>query len=1427
MRRVRFAVVLLLCLGPAATASAADIHFGFSRADITPSEPLRLSGYGNREKPSEGVDEPLFARVMALRCGDGPVHVLVSVDTIGFPGTLTRQIQEQVEQRHGVSRARLALACTHSHTSPHIKLEADNAFADNLFAVPQTDDEREKTIAYTSRTRDRIVAAVGDAISDLSPGRLFAAEGKATFAKNRRVIRDSKWTGFGEAPAGPVDHALPLLKITDASGQTLRGLVFNYACHCTTFGGEYNRVNGDWAGYAARSLEEAHAAAVALCTIGCGADANPQRDRDKAFQLAQSQGREIADEVQRLLAGDMTEITAPLHATYGFAGLPIDRPSLDELRGRLSDGNPQVRRHAENMLAVHERMGRLPETYPMPIQVWRFGDQFAMVFLGGEVCVDYSFRIKKELREQLSALSSQLSAPVWVTSYANDVFGYVASERMRAEGGYEVDSSMIYYNQPGRWSSGTEEVILRRLHELFRDGLPEGPISAEDSLRYFTLPEGFAIDLVAAEPLITDPVNFAGGPDGRLWVVEMGDYPRGANGEAPAHGRNTPWDGPAGGRIQVLTDRDHDGRYDEAVTFIDDLHFPTGVFPWRKGAIVACAPDILYLEDTNGDGRADERKVLFTGFVESNPQHRVNGFAYGLDNWLYLGSGASSGEITCVRTGETVNISNRDLRIDPDRGLLEAESGRTQYGRSRDDWGNWFGNTNSEPLFHFVISDRHLRRNPFVASPKPTVHLVPGAVEVFPTSRTLDRFNDLYALNRFTSACSPTIFRDSTLGPDVQGAALICEPVHNLVSRRMLQPDSVTFRADRHGSEQQSEFLSSRDNWFRPVRLATGPDGTLWVCDMYRMVIEHPQWIPEAWQARINVYAGNDRGRIYRIYRTEQPPTPVPDLRLVSENELVAQLRSDNGWRRDTAQMLLVQRELVSPDALRQLEDEAARASSPLTRIHALNVLGGRDALTERILLTALRDPSAAVVREAARLCEDRAAQMPALAQALRRIAAHDDVHVRYQIALALGAFAGDDADAALADIAARDIDDAWVRAAVLTSVNGRAERVLVSLLRTAPSSDERSQLVGQLVATALGDAPEQGVARILRTIAAPQGNGVQDWQLLGLAACVDALERRKLDLARLGDSGNAELKPALAATEPLFAHARETVRNPQTPLDRRCSAAALLARGLSRQDEDRRLLVSLLGPQTPPNLQSAAVASLSRLRGEAVPGLLMSNWRSTEPRLRSEILSALLSRDAWAKVLVARLAEGEIAVADLDAATRNRLSEHKHDDIRAAAATLLGAATSADRRKVLDDYRSAVEQAGDASRGAEVFRKRCAACHQHQNIGADVGAKLASLQDKSADSLLTAILDPNRAVEAKYTGYSAATRDGRVVTGMIVEETATSITLAKSDGTRDIILRVDLDSLASSGKSFMPEGLEKDLSPQDVADVIAFVRSE
>ena len=287
--------------------------------------------------------------------------------------------------------------------------------------------------------------------------KLFLATGKVTFARNRRSLKEGKWIGFGVNPRGPVDHSLSFLKIVDTEGK-VRGIVFNYACHCTTFNGNYNRVNGDWAGYASSYLEQSFPNAVAICTIGCGADSNPQRARDqsKAFKLAQAQGKEIYEEIKQLASQKMKPITANLTTAYGHAHLKYDLPTEESLKEQLKSSRPQARQHAENMLALQKSKAGLPTSYANPIQIWKFGNQLTMIFLGGETVVDYSLRLKKEIK----------SEQTWVTAYANDVLGYVASERMRQEGGYEVDYSMVYYNKPGRWATGTEERIISKVHEL-------------------------------------------------------------------------------------------------------------------------------------------------------------------------------------------------------------------------------------------------------------------------------------------------------------------------------------------------------------------------------------------------------------------------------------------------------------------------------------------------------------------------------------------------------------------------------------------------------------------------------------------------------------------------------------------------------------------------------------------------------------------------------------------------------------------------------------------------------------------------------------------------------------------------------------------------------------------------------------------------
>ena len=855
------------------------------------------------------------------------------------------------------------------------------------------------------------------------------------------------------------------------------------------------------------------------------------------------------------------------------------------------------------------------------------------------------------------------------------------------------------------------------------------------------------------------------------------------------------------------------------------------MLPWRDGALVSCVPDIFLARDTDGDGHADQREVLFSGFSKANPQHQMSGFSRGLDNWIYLACGNAHGKVRCVRSGQEVSISGRDARIRPDAGLLEAVSGQSQYGRCRDDWNRWFGNTNGEPLFQFVIEDRYLSRNPYVPAPSPRVAMTdpPVAPPVYPTSRTAGRFNDLFDANRFTSACSPLIFRDKTLGPDTQGAAFICAPVHNLVSRLMLTPHGVTYQGHRHRSEQHSEFFSSTDPWCRPVHLATGPDGALWVADMVRQTIEHPQWIPEAWQIKLDLYAGNQLGRIYRIYRTDTPPTAIPNFTKLSSAALLQELGAANGWRRDTAQQLLGERNDLS--VVPALEAMAASDPRPLARAHALATLDRLDRLTAKMLLTALDDRDPRVVAWAIVLAEPKLAAHPELAERLLDLAGHDDLKVRFQLALTLGELPekfhlAERTGQALLNLASRDPDDPWIRTAVISSSRQVAGRMLTELLQSSGRIHELGQLLQDLIATSLGKDIPAGTARVIRAILADRGirapGDVQDWQFTALASCLAALERRNLnwDAVVRGDPAGT------AAAQPLLAAARQVTGDPRAPLDRRLAAIGLLGCEAAHRKEDQALLTELLSVRTPPELQRAAVRVLARERPADLVKRLLADWPSRSPQLHAQIIATLLTRGEWVRGLMQALAAGTLPTNDLDATSRWRLLGYPHPGIREQALRLFGDQATSSRAGLLASYAKAASLPADAGRGKTIFSKTCASCHQHAGIGKNLGPKLAALQDKSSAYLMTAILDPNRAIDQKYHVCTVITQNGLSLSGLITGETANSIELADAQGNTHTILRIDIDELANSDISFMPAGLEKELSPQDLADVMAFVRS-
>jgi len=966
--------------------------------------------------------------------------------------------------------------------------------------------------------------------------------------------------------------------------------------------------------------------------------------------------------------------------------------------------------------------------------------------------------------------------------------------------GFFVHSRRLWWQNEDT-ASLPDLVDRRSFNDLLKDVEPRGK-SPEASLKSIRVAPGFTVELAAAEPLVKDPIAFEWGADGKLWVVEMGDYPLGTDGK-----------GKFGGVVRFLQDTTGDGRYDKQTTFLDGLGFPTGVIPWRNGIIVACAPDIFYAEDRDGDGKADHREILFTGFVQGNQQHRLNGFELGLDGWVYGANGESGGSVRSKKTGTTTAIQGRDFRFRPDTGEFEAESGMTQYGRHRDDWGHWFGNNNPNWAWHFVLADHELRRNPQYAPADPRKTLEPQT-RLFPVSRTLARFNDFGMANQVTSANSPTPYRDELFGPWYANTLFISEPVHNLVHRMVLVPDGVSFRGRRGPNEADREFLASSDNWFRPTMLKTGPDGALWIADMYRYVIEHPEWIPDDWEKRLDLRAGSEQGRIYRVYPVDKKPRAIPRLSDLDTPALVAALDSPSGWQRDTAQRLLLHRR--DPAATAPLRKLAVETDRPQTRVQAIWALADLDGLDDWSALAGLTDVHPEVRESVIEAVRPLLSVSSRVAGTVLGLADDSEPRVRMRVALLLGDWDDRRAGEALARLARRDGGDPWMRAAILSSAVPHVATLLAKL-GEGNGYGLPAAMVEHLMALA-GSMPDRHLLdSLVRSIGQPAGKGGRyaSWQLAALSGLIEARERAKKTLALDLD----------ASFSPVWAAARKLVRNDSADGASRLAALRLLGHSAARNTGDRNLLIGMLRPQVPLDLQQAAVAALAGTTDSKVPDLLVHDWKKHSPQVRAAILDALLSRSAWTSALLSSLEDGCVPLAEIDPARRQRLLTRRDASQRSRAEAVFSH-TSKARQSVVDAYRPALQHQGDRAAGAAIFKKLCASCHRLGNEGVEVGPDLASLNDKSPESLMIAILDPNRAFEARYAAFAIATVNGRVLSGLISSESSTAVTLRRQEGKEDVLLRSDIQEMSASGQSLMPEGVEKDLKPADLADLIAYIAS-
>jgi len=438
-------------------AEPPQILVGVAKVDITPDYPVRLSGYSSRRHESEGVAQRIWAKALAI--GDqqhGGSAVLITVETCGVPASMADEVYRRLRSEK-LRREQLVVSSSHSHTAPWLP-----GFAPFLTGDPVPAEHQKHMQQYRKELTDKMVQAACEALQSQQPARLSWAQGRVTLAANRRVLKDGIWTGFGVQPDGPVDERLPVLVASRADGKPL-AILANYACHCTTLGGDFNQICGDWAGFAQENIEQDFPGAVALITIGCGADANPE-PRGK-LEFCRDHGRALADEVKRLLGAELKPVAAAPECRLTHLDLPLaSLPSRGDWEKAAAGGGPNGAR-ARHFLASLDRGEALPTTIHYPVATWTFGDDLAMVFLAGEVVVDYAIRLSRECSPDR----------VWVTAYANDMPGYIPSRRILREGGYEADSSMIYYGQPTRFAPEVEDMIVTQIRKMLPPGYGSEP----------------------------------------------------------------------------------------------------------------------------------------------------------------------------------------------------------------------------------------------------------------------------------------------------------------------------------------------------------------------------------------------------------------------------------------------------------------------------------------------------------------------------------------------------------------------------------------------------------------------------------------------------------------------------------------------------------------------------------------------------------------------------------------------------------------------------------------------------------------------------------------------------------------------------------------------------------------------------------------
>ncbi len=945
----------------------------------------------------------------------------------------------------------------------------------------------------------------------------------------------------------------------------------------------------------------------------------------------------------------------------------------------------------------------------------------------------------------------------------------------------------------------------------------------------FQVEPGFTLRRVAAEPLIKDPVDMAFNELGDAMVLEMPGY--------PFEDKQS--------RIVVLKDNDQDGEYDDKLVFVENLQLANSFLPYKKGVLVAAPPYLLFVHDENQDYQPEKVDTLMGGFSTGNLQHNYNSLTMGLDNWIYAANGGNDGAPYWWNDSTNrTNLRGQDFRFNLVTHELErlGESSGG-FGLAIDEYGQVFETHNMEHVSHLVFPDRYVKGRRMLQNhtlENISDHEVNGLARIYPIGEQESRVNHPEQSGYFSGSCGITYYGGGAFGVEYDNTVWVADVVLNLIHVDKLTPNGGSFTASRQ--LENHDFLASTDRSFRPVNMEVGPDGHLYVVDIYRKVIEHPEWIPDDIEKTLDLEAGKDQGRIYRIAKLGVESSFDAD-RFKNEEEMVKSLSHPNQWVRKTAHRLLMDKPISTVTKAQLISN--LKAENDMTRLHAMWLLETKESLDNKALLALIQDKTPGLRQAALSIAEGRLGASPELLTVCLASLSDASQQVRMQAALSLSTLSSQKATAIKVELldaiqsAAMLPSDRWNMAAYSLAVGDLSAELLASLLSNS-SVQVPTDFLNSLALSAATTQPDlESVLTALARSSLPPSfrqpvveqltNGLGNIDGKSLEPFIRPLEQSG-DLAMITALAGMRSKLGLGSSaqyQMLSREALKKVLDSSQPDSVRLQQLALLE--LLPYGDKSTVLFACLNNSQPLKLQENALRQLSKYNEKAIGEKVVSMWNELSPTTRRYASDLLLYIEANNDALLTGLENGTINIGEMNFDLERRrqlLWWTDNESTKRRAEKLFSDSGVSNRKDAIEKMKPALALQGSALNGGKVFETVCANCHIYGSKGNEVGPALTEIARKSKETLMHDILDPNAAADTKYINHLLETQDGEVHVGIVAAENDQNITIRKMGGENITVGKADIKSFRSLGTSLMMEGLENSMTQQEMADLLSFLQN-